>query len=29
LNREWVREYHEREYLPRAGAAVPMAAHPS
>jgi acyl carrier protein len=26
LNREWVREYYDREYLPRAGAAVSMAA---
>ena len=30
LNREWVREYYEREYLPRAGgAAVTVAAHHS
>ena len=29
LNREWVREYYEREYLPRAGDPVSMAAQPS
>jgi len=26
LNREWVREYHDREYRPRAGATVPAVA---
>jgi acyl carrier protein len=29
LNREWVREYYEREYCPRAGAPVSMAARTS
>ena len=28
LNRDWVRQYHEQEYSPRAGAEVPVAAHP-
>jgi acyl carrier protein len=29
LNREWVREYYEQEYRPRAGDAVTVAAQPS
>jgi acyl carrier protein len=29
LNREWVREYYDGDYLPRAGAGAPMAAHSS
>jgi tRNA(Ile2) C34 agmatinyltransferase TiaS len=29
LNREWVREYYEQEYLPRAGGAAVTVAHHS